>query len=292
MDLDQVISRSLNREQRNIYGDLGPRCRWCSGLGQVLALGGGNAPVTRSTSRCTCHGSGLDLETIQRNEISSLVDRMARLEQRHARDLRTQQRLLKELTTYRANGKMSRQFWSECIAWFTASGTSINTSTSETIVFPNVTVPANYMADGRLLRLQVNGSHSTLGSGTVTVIFRVRWGGVGGTLLTATGTIVQVISLTAAFWRLEVVLQTQSNGATGTILANGGAEVFGATAPTIGSATGAPAVSPMTAGGQITPAAVTVDLTADTALSITAQMGASSASNIILGRQYNLESLN
>lgn len=292
MTYDALLQASLSRPQRNIYGDLGPRCRWCSGLGNVLALGGGNAPVTRSTSRCTCQGSGLDLEALQRQQVSDLVDRMSRLEQRHHKDLRTQQRLLRELNTYRTNGKMSRQFWSECIAWATASGTSINTTAAETIVFPNVTVPANYMADGRLLRMQVNGSHSTLGSGTVTVIFRVRWGGVAGTLLCATGTITQVISLTAAFWRFEVLLQTQSNGATGTILASGGAEVFGATAPTIGSATGAPAVSPMTAGGQITPAAVTVDLTADTALSVTAQMGASSASNIVLGRQYNLESMN
>ena len=93
---------------------------------------------------------------------------------------------------------MSRQFWKEMLAWATASGTSINTSVAETIIFPNVTIPANYLADGRTIRLKVYGSHSTLGSGTVTCIFEVRWGGVTGTLICKSGTITQVISLTAA----------------------------------------------------------------------------------------------
>jgi hypothetical protein len=200
--------------------------------------------------------------------------------------------LLKELNVYRRNGKLSRQFWEECIVWATASGTSINTTAAETIIFPNVTIPGNYMQDGRCLRVIVKGQHSTLGSGTVTVVFRIRWGGVAGTLLVATGTITQLISLTAAFWEMEVKLQTRANGSAGTIFGGGTARVFGGTAPTIGSATGAPAIAPMTAGGQTTPAAVTVDLTADTALSVTAQMGASSASNIVIGNQMSIESLN
>jgi hypothetical protein len=102
----------------------------------------------------------------------------------------------------------------------------------------------------------------------------------------------QLISLTAAYWDIEVNIQTRTNGSSGTLMGNGLARVFGATAPTIGSATGAPAIGPMTNGGQITPAAATVDLTADTALSITVTMGASSASNIVIGNQYTLESMN
>lgn len=187
---------------------------------------------------------------------------------------------------------MSRQYWTELLAWATASGTSINTSTSETIIFPNITIPANYMSDGRTLRLKAIGSHSTLGSGTVTTIFEVRWGGVAGTVICKSGTITQVISLTAALWDVEVYMTVRTNGATGTVMGNGIARMFGATAPTIGSATGAPAVAPMTNGGQVTPATATLDLTADTALAITAQMGGSSASNIILGLQYTLEAMN
>lgn len=187
---------------------------------------------------------------------------------------------------------MSRQFWTEAIFWATASGATITTTTTETIIFPNVTIPANYMQDGRALLLQAKGQHSTLGSGTVTCIFTLRWGGVAGTVICKTGTITQVISLTAAYWELEVLIQTRSNGSSATFMGNGMAVMFGATAPTIGSATGAPAVSPMTAGGQITPAVATVDATADTALSLTATLGASSASNTLIGLEELIVSLN
>lgn len=187
---------------------------------------------------------------------------------------------------------MSRQYWSELLAWATASGTAIASSTTETIIFPNVTLPANYMQDGRTIRLVVIGQHSTLGSGTVTLVFQVRWGGVAGTVICKTGTITQVVSLTAALFQLEIWITCRSNGAAGTLMGNGIAHVFGATAPTIGSATGAPAIAPLTNGGQVTPAVATVDLTADTALAVTLTHGANSASNTATGLQYQLESLN
>lgn len=186
---------------------------------------------------------------------------------------------------------MSRQYWNETIAWQVADGASINTTAAETVIYGNITIPGNYISDGRALKLRVKGKWSTT-TGTVTVVFRLRWGGVAGTLLCATGTITQLVSITNGLFDIEIDLIVRTNGATGTIMANGVARVFAATAPTIGSATGAPAIAPMTAGGQTAPAAVTVDLTADTALAITAQMGASNASNIIQGLQYTLESCN
>jgi hypothetical protein len=187
---------------------------------------------------------------------------------------------------------MSRQYWMELIAWATSSGTPVASSTTETILFPNVTIPANYMADGRTIHLVVIGQHSTLGSGTVTLVFKVRWGGVAGTVICQSGTITQVISLAAALFMLEVWITTRSNGSAGTVMGNGIAHVFGATAPTIGSATGAPAVAPMTAAGQITPAVATLDLTADTALAITLTHGANNASNTATGLQETIESWN
>jgi len=187
---------------------------------------------------------------------------------------------------------MSRQAWVEALGWATSSGTPVANSTTETILFPNVTIFSNYMQDGRFLQLRIFGQHSTLGSGTVSLVFQVRWGGVAGTVICKTGTITTLISLTAALFELEVDLQTRSNGASGTIMGNGIARVFGATAPTIGSATGAPAVAPMTNGGQITPAAATCDLTADTALAVTVTHGAASASNTVTGLQYTIISGN
>lgn len=272
----------------NLFGDHGPLCPACSGLGQVLRLGSAGAP-TRFTSKCLCGGTGVDREAVREREMMGLLRRLSELETRNALLM---QKLNIGSRSRLTQGKNSRQMWEELIAWATADGTSVNTTAAETIVFPNVTIPANYMQDGRRLRLRLMGSHSTLGSGAVTVLFSIRWGGVGGTLICKTGAIVQVISLTAAFWDMDIVLQTRSNGATGTVMGNGTCRVFGATVPTIGSATGAPAVSPVTNGGQITPAVATLDLTADTALAVTVTMGASSASNIVLGKDYGLESLN
>lgn len=188
--------------------------------------------------------------------------------------------------------EMSRQYWMECIAWATSDGTAVATTAAETILMPNVVIPANYMQDGRALRLKFSGKYSTLGSGTVSHVYQVRWGGVGGTLICKTGTITLLISMTNAYFEVEVELQTRSNGATGTVLGDGIATVFGGTAPTIGSATGAPAVAPLTNGGQTVPAVATLDLTADTALSITVTHGASSASNTITGQHYHIESKN
>ena len=186
---------------------------------------------------------------------------------------------------------MSRQTWNETLQTIVSSGTPVTNTTTETIVAPNVTIPANYMADGRLLRLRVIGQWSS-GTGPPTLIFGVRWGGVAGTLLCKTAACTLVASVTAAMWDLEVLLQTRTNGASGTIMANGIARVFAGVAGTVASATGEGLVTPMTNGGVITPAAVTVDLTADTALSVTATWSASSTSHTLTALHYVLDSPN
>lgn len=181
---------------------------------------------------------------------------------------------------------MTRQYFAEQLYWATSSGTAVANTTTETVLFPNVTIPSNYMQDGRTVAIRANGQHSTLGSGTVTLLFTLRWGGVSGIVICKTAAITQVISLTAAYWDLDLELQVRSNGSSGTMIAGGRGLVFGATAPTIGSATGAPAVAPFTAGGQITPATAQLDFTTDTALSLTVTHGAASASNTVTGLQY------
>lgn len=157
--------------------------------------------------------------------------------------------------------------WTECIAWAVASGATVN-SASETILFPNVTIPANYLQDGRCLWIKAFGQWTTTGS-TPTQIFAFRWGGVAGTLLAKTAAITTVASTTAACWDLDIVIQTRSNGSAGTVMANGVATMFAGVAPTIASATGGAAVTPLTVGGVLAPAVATIDATADTALSCT-----------------------
>lgn len=184
---------------------------------------------------------------------------------------------------------MSRQFWNECLAWATADGASVNSANVETILFPNVIVPANFMQDGRCLRLRALGKWTTTGS-TPTLIFGVRWGGVAGTLLCKTAAITTVASTTAAMWDLDVLIQTRANGSSGSLMANGVCRAFAGVAGTIASATGEALVTPLTNGGVITPAAVTVDLTTDTALSLTVTPSTTAAT--LVGLNYTIEALN
>lgn len=184
---------------------------------------------------------------------------------------------------------MSRQFWSETVSWATASGASVNSANVETILFPNVTIPANFMQDGRALRLRAIGQWTTTAS-TPTLIFGARWGGVAGTLLCKTAAITTVISTTAALWDLDIIIQTRSNGSSGTLMANGVCRAFAGVAGTIASATGEGLVTPMSNGGVITPAVATVDLTADTALSLTVTPSTTAAT--LIGLNYTVEALN
>jgi hypothetical protein len=184
---------------------------------------------------------------------------------------------------------MSRQFWTEALAWSTADGTAVTANATETIIFPNVTIPVNYMQDGRQLIQEAWGKFSTT-TGPPTLRIRTRWGGVAGTLLADSGTITTVASVTNAIWSVRIRTTTRANGATGSLFSMGEAMLYGAVAPTVGSATGAPGIAAMASAGITAPAAVTVDLTADTALSITATW--SSASNSLTGHNYYVDSPN
>lgn len=185
---------------------------------------------------------------------------------------------------------MSRQYWQESLSWATSDGTAIANTTTETIIFPNVTIPANYLQDGRVLRVVAYGRHST--TGTPTLTFRLRYGGVAGTVLAASGAITTGSAVTAAMWRLEAIIQTRSNGSSGTLFTTGVVRVGEDASSTVGSATNAGAVDLMGSAGVATPSTASVDLTADTALSITATWSAASASNTLTGHVYIIESLN
>ena len=187
---------------------------------------------------------------------------------------------------------MSRQSWSELLAWATADGTAIANSTTETIIFPDVTIPGNYMADGRVLELVAQGKFSTT-TGPPTLRFRLRWGGAAGTTLADSGTVTTVASVTNAIWMLRLFVQTRSNGSAGSLFVMGDVNLYGAVAPTVGTATGAPGTAAMGSAGITAPAAVgSLNLTADTALSLTALWSAASASNTLTGHNYFIKSHN
>lgn len=177
---------------------------------------------------------------------------------------------------------MSRQFWRENIAWATSDGTAVANTTTETIIFPNVTIPATYMQDGRVLNLQAFGKLST--TSTPTITFALRWGGVSGTLLATTEAITMGSGVTNVNWSINALIQTRSNGSTGTLLVMGEAKIH----------TSSTAVSSniFSVSGYDAPAAVTADLTADTALALTTTWSAASASNTLTGMIYTIDSMN
>jgi len=194
---------------------------------------------------------------------------------------------------------MSRQFWSETVSWATADGTAVANTTTETIVFPNVTIPANYMQDGRVLRVRAFGRYGNVVTSVPTLTFKLRWGGVAGTVIGQSPAIkTSPTAVTSAPWSLEAFIQTRSNGSTGTVFVMGDVVMTVGSAPSIQTVGGTTSlVDPgMTAlissTGTTIPAAVTVDLTADTALSLTAVWSAANASNTMTGHIYTIETLN
>lgn len=177
---------------------------------------------------------------------------------------------------------MSRQFWSEALFWATADGTAVANTTTETSIFNDVTIPANYMSDGRILRIRAAGKLST--TATPTITFAFRWGGPSGTLLATTEAITNGSGVTNVNWRVDAMIQTRTNGATGTLLVTGMAVVHTSATAVVTNIFGV--------SGFDAPAAVTVDLTADTLLAFTADWSAASASNTLTGMIYVGESLN
>lgn len=192
---------------------------------------------------------------------------------------------------------MSRQFWSETVAWATAAGTAVANTTQETIIIPNTTIPANFLQDGRVLRIRGSGAYGT--TATPTLTFSVRWGGVAGTVLsksaahTLTSAVGGGASMTALF-DFEILIQTRANGATGSLFTNGTVSLYTSTAATAGTVTNYGLTVPIASGstGGTTPVAVTADLTVDTALAITAAWGTANAANSLRCDQMIIEALN
>ena len=72
----------MQTQSHNLYGQHGPRCPVCSGLGRVIILGSSGMP-TKSSSQCGCKGTGIDLELIRENKMESLDKECRRLQQEY-----------------------------------------------------------------------------------------------------------------------------------------------------------------------------------------------------------------
>ena len=176
---------------------------------------------------------------------------------------------------------MSIKTWEELIAGETdlADATAVASTTTETVLFPNITVPANYLSAGRKVRYRASGKLST--TATPTMTWALRWGGVSGTVICTSAAITMGSGVSNVIWNVDVTITVRSSGATGTVFVIG----------TVSCGSAATLINQMGSAGAATPAAVTVDLTADTALSLTADWSANSASNTITGMSRELEAL-
>lgn len=177
---------------------------------------------------------------------------------------------------------MSRQSWQETLANATQDGTAVANTTTETKIFPLITIPANYLQDGRVLRLTAYGKLST--TLTPTITFAIRIGGEAGTLLAQSEAITNGSGVTNVNWRVEALIQVRANGSSGSLLVMGEALVHTSATAVVQNVFGV--------SGFDAPAAVTFDLTADATLALTADWSAASASNTLTGMLYVLEALN
>jgi hypothetical protein len=155
------------------------------------------------------------------------------------------------------------------------------------------------MQDGRALRLRAFFQYGT--TGTPSCVIALRWGGVAGTVLGKTGLNVLTSGVgggasMTAMASLEAIIQTRSNGSSGTLMTNGEIVWYTSTLSTAGTVTqyGMPTilVSGATGAPGTAPVVSTIDLTSDTALSLTALWSTGAAANSIQGIQYTLEALN
>jgi hypothetical protein len=179
------------------------------------------------------------------------------------------------------------QLWTQTLWALEVNGTT-NTSGAEAIVFPDQTLPYNLAASKGSLQLTAMGKFSNVVTTPGSITFRLRYGGVGGTLLAQTSAIpLNIIAQTDIMWRLQLDVVTRLSGASGSVLAMGVVMLAQQLAANnnqqnfMGSAGG------LTTN---TPAAVTVDLTAAPILSLTYQSTVATGS--MTGMMYKGESLN
>ncbi len=83
--------------------------------------------------------------------------------------------------------RASMQSWEELIYATIADGAQVLNTTTETIMVPDFTLPANYLYPGRALKYTILGDVSTVITTPGTITAALRYGGVAGTALATSG---------------------------------------------------------------------------------------------------------
>lgn len=184
---------------------------------------------------------------------------------------------------------MSMQTWGETLISAQSDGTALTNSTTATSILPaaaKFTIPANYFAIGRVLRLNAWGRISNVVTTPGNLTLDVRFGSTvvfnGGAMALNT------TAKTNVAWRAIVMLTCRSigSGTSATLLGQGDWCSESATGSAAGVANDIlmPASAPAVGTGFDSTASQTVDLFAT--------FSVASASNSVQLHQYSLEAMN
>lgn len=154
-----------------------------------------------------------------------------------------------------------------------ADVTVANTGTETTLVSTGAgivgtaTLPANFFTAGKTIRLVAAGIYSTAATVAQTLTIRVKY---GSTTLVATAAISKVNVLANRAWSLDVLITCRTVGGTGTVYAQGVGGFFHWSSASV------PAAAELVSTGT-----VTIDTTAASALSVTAQWNSGAVGDTI-----------
>lgn len=177
-----------------------------------------------------------------------------------------------------------------------ADGTQILNTTTETILFPDYQFAANdpLIQQGTCLRIQCYFDVSFVITTPGTLTMRVRWGGVGGTVLAATGAYAPdpTAALANRSGKFECMIVVRSIGTAGSMFAMGTWQMNDYDDASVTTLQGNLAMGSFGSAGANTPAVVSsLDTTTAKALSVTAQFSVSTATTQITGHNRIIESL-
>jgi hypothetical protein len=156
--------------------------------------------------------------------------------------------------------------------------TANQTSTTEAIVSPVLTIPANYLQVGTVIvfKLGYSGAQGATANTTPGILFQLRYGGIGGTVIASVGTITPATLLAASPGFLWGTMVIRTIGASGTCKATMSVHEPRGTRIAAGDMSGKVGMSAAGAG-------VTIDTTAQKDLVITCKTTVADASAITFG---------
>lgn len=203
--------------------------------------------------------------------------------------LRIAENLSKDYDPFGPRG--SNQGWEECIYRVSADGAQVSATVTETIMVPDITLNANYLTVGKTLKYTVYFDWSTVITTPGTMTLRLRWGGVAGVILAASGAFAPdpTAASTTVSGMVEFLLTGRAEGTSGSAFCMGNmllSDFDDATTTSIIGNLNMVLIPPSA------PAAVTIDTTIAKALSPTVQFSVATAGTQFRAHLATLEALN